>query len=491
VKPPVVLSELVFSALLFFLTLAVYLLLPIKDFYWDGVSFAIDIEKAAALLHPNHLLYNLVGYWLYQASLAVGLSVRALFVLQTVDSVFAAASVVLVYHILRKSCGQKTSAAFALLFAFSATWWKFAVDADAYIISVFFLLLSYSFLTAKQPRPLLIAVTHATAMLFHELAVFFFPVAVYTLYRTRTDDRLSPSDMQSRPRAAMQYATAAFVLTIGVYAVAYRSNHRAGLPANFLSWMTAHSPGSQWSFRLPHDLGVTLLGNAQLLLGGKLSGLNSGWIARLGAALLLAVLLLAFKHVRATWTHPEASQTPLWIWVATYSLFLFFFEPQNTFYRLFYLPAVIFLIGSRLRGTVGLAVAAVFVWNFTFLIYPRSKPESNEALTFALRERPSWPAGSGIVYHVFHPDLWTIAYFNWQASWIGLSSANIPKLESYRTDFERDGRSLWLEQTAVDLLASLPEGQRWLTSHVRIADAIRYQSKKRAFAFYRVSAQAR
>jgi hypothetical protein len=517
-----VLSERVFSALLFFLTLAVYLLLPIKDFYWDGISFAIDIEKAAALLHPNHLIYNLVGYWLYQALRTSGHTARALYVLQTMDSVFAAASVVLVYHIQRKSAERENSAVLALLFAFSATWWKFAADADAYIASVFFLLVAYSLLLAEQPRPLSIAVAHAIAMLFHQLAVFFFPVAVYSLYRKQglrlefphsaqvrsgTDDRSLSSVVKPRQttqgdglsrlgfsprkqglRAAMQYAILAFLLTAGVYGLAYRSGHRAGSPASFLDWITAHSPGSQWSFRVAPNLGATLLGNAQLLLGGKLAGLDSGWIAKAGAALLVAALLLSLKHVRAAWTRPAVSRAPLWIWIAAYSLFLFFFEPRNTFYRLFYLPALIFLLGSRLRGAVGLAVASVFLWNFTFLIYPRSKPESNETLAFALRERPGWPAGSGIVYHVFHPDLWTIAYFNWQASWIGLSSADIPKLESYRSDFERDGRSLWLEQTAVDLLDTLPEGQQWLTSHVRTADAIRYQSKKRSFAFYRVSA---
>jgi hypothetical protein len=457
--------------------LAVYLLFPIKDFYWDGVSFAIDIEKAATLLHPNHLIYNLVGYWFFRALQESGFPVRALFVLQTLDSVFAAASVVLVYRILRQSAAPRdNSAALALLFAFSATWWKFAVDADAYIASVFFLLVAYSLLIARQPRPPLIALAHAVAMLFHELAVFFFPVAAYSLYR------------KQGLRAAAQYAIPAFLLTSGVYGLAYRSGHRSGPSIGFLSWIAAHSPGSQWSFRLAHDLGATVLGNAQLLLGGKLEALHSGWIAETGAALLVVSLLLCLKYVRPGWTRSAVSRAPLWIWIAAYSFFLLFFEPRNTFYRLFYLPALIFLLGSSLRGAIGVAVAAVFLWNFTFLIYPRSRPESNETLAFALRERRSWPAGSGIVYHVFHPDLWTIAYFNWQASWIDLASPDIAKLESYRSDFERDGGSLWLEQTAVDLLASRPEGQQWLRSHVRIAGAIRYQSSKRSFAFYRVSA---
>jgi hypothetical protein len=493
VKPRFVLFDRFGSTVLFFLTLAIYLLSPTKDFYWDGVSFAIDIEKAAAfptpLLHPNHLIYNHVGYWLYGAVRALSASARALFVLQTLDSLFAAAAAALVYRILRQSAApdnntRASEVALALLFAFSATWWKFAADADAYIASVFFLLCSYALLTAKQPRPLSIAVAHAIAMLFHQLAVFFFPAALYGLYRRRG------------ARAAMQYAIPAFLLTIGVYGIAYRAGLRSGPPVSFLGWITAHSPGSQWSFDVPRDLGLTLLGNVRLLLGGRLAEWNSGWIEKAGATLLVIALLLSFKRVRPHWIRPATSgaatsEAPLWIWIASYSIFLFFFEPQNTFYRLFYFPAVIFLLGSRLRGAFGLAIAVVFLWNFTFLIYPRSRPESNETLAFALRESRNWPAGSGIVYSIFHPDLWTIAYFNWQASWIGLASPDIPKLETYRSDFEREGRSLWLEQTAVDLLASQPEGKHWLAAHVRDTDAVRYRSPKRSFAFYRVSAGVR
>ena len=112
--------------------------------------------------------------------------------------------------------------------------------------------------------------------------------------------------------------------------------------------------------------------------------------------------------------------------------------------------------------------------------------ESNEALAFALHERTKWPGGSGIAYHIFHPDLWTIAYFNWQVSWIDFATPDIQRLEFLRSDFEKNGRPLWLEQTTVDLLQSREDGKVWLASHVDSAAAIRYRSAKHAFAFYRV-----
>src|SRR3954452_6194716 len=79
-----------FATALFILGL--YLLLPTRNFYWDGISFAQTIENAAhwrLLLHANHLLYNIVGSVAYHA---FGGRIRALYVLQAVNSGFAAAA---------------------------------------------------------------------------------------------------------------------------------------------------------------------------------------------------------------------------------------------------------------------------------------------------------------------------------------------------------------------------------------------------------------
>src|SRR5271170_6902077 len=86
------------------LPLLIYLALPSRNFYWDGVAFAINIEKQlplADLLHPSHLLYAVAGRWLYRALNFAGIHTRALFALQAANSILAAASVLLVYKILR------------------------------------------------------------------------------------------------------------------------------------------------------------------------------------------------------------------------------------------------------------------------------------------------------------------------------------------------------------------------------------------------------
>lgn len=52
---------------------AMYAATLTSDYYWDGITFALQIEKvakaergAALLFHQNHLIYNGFGYVLYR-----------------------------------------------------------------------------------------------------------------------------------------------------------------------------------------------------------------------------------------------------------------------------------------------------------------------------------------------------------------------------------------------------------------------------------------
>jgi hypothetical protein len=156
------------------LPLAVYLLLPTRNYYWDGVAFAINVEKQLPLrdtLHPNHLLYTAAYVWLYHAALLIGLQTRALFLMQSVNSLLAGASVALVYRALRRRAIRMEARSRARSsFAFAATWWKFSTDADAYIpVDLSSVVRERS--AGNQAQRVLAAATHAAAMLFHELAI--------------------------------------------------------------------------------------------------------------------------------------------------------------------------------------------------------------------------------------------------------------------------------------------------------------------------------
>src|SRR5690349_936410 len=174
--------------LLVIATAAIYLSFPTRVYYWDGIVSAQMIEGATrlspSLVHPNHLIYNFAGYLFYKLLRAFGADVRALIALQILNSLLSALCARVLFSILMATLRSfYFSVCLTVMFAFSATWWKFSTDADAYIPSVLFLLISfYLVLPHRKARPLLLGVTFFISMAFHQLAIFMWPVLALGVY---------------------------------------------------------------------------------------------------------------------------------------------------------------------------------------------------------------------------------------------------------------------------------------------------------------------
>ncbi len=462
------------------LPLAVYLLLPTRNYYWDGVAFAINVEKQLPLrdtLHPNHLIYTAAWVWLYHAALLIGLKTRALFLMQFVNSLLAGAGVALLYRALRRRAVRPNGAiAGALAFAFAATWWKFSTDADAYIPSLFLLLCANDLLETRR-SVVLAGLTHAAAMLFHELAFLYLPIALWRL---------------KEPKKAVSYGACSLGPSAVAYALAYRTVSGQFSAAGLAGWVMAHSPDASFSWQPARDLGLTLAGTLRLFFGGRLDQVKLEPVTIIGAAALVACALgLAVGWRRGGPFRFRVPPKDLLLWVALYAAFLFVWMPQNTFYRLFYAaPLVLAVCCAVERPRVGRFLpwticGVLFLWNLTFAIYPQSRVENNPPLRFALAQHANWPPGTPIAFHTFHPDLWTISYFNHQAAWIGLDKMDLGRLDRSLTDARQRGQPLWLEATAYDFLSTDPDGRRWLASHPA-PSLLDFRDRKHEFRFYRV-----
>ena len=462
------------------LPLALYLLVPTRNYYWDGLTFAINIEKRLPLrelLSPSHLIYPVAGLWLYKAALLVGLKTRALFLLQTANALMAGACVPLVERALRRrGASTGTAVAGALIFAFAATWWRFATDANAYVPAILLVLCANDLLETRR-SVWRAGLAHAAAMLFHQLAILYFVVALFHLKPARAS---VPSGHRKGASALLIYAACALGPLAAVFLLAYRTVSGGldltGLPA----WLATHSPDAAFSFAPAGDLALTLRGTLRLFFGGKVA---SPW-ALVG---VLAGVAAVWR-----WSRPEASEPsrhnrlPDLVWLGVYVAFLFFWMPQNTFYRLFYLAPLVFLAAGRANGRVTrLLCAGLFLWNAVFLIYPQSRIENNVPLRFALAQHDLWPSGTPIAFHQFHPDLWTISYFNPQDSWVGLPAMDVAVLERSRADAGQRGQPLWLEATAYDLAIGDEAGRRWLASHP-VTRTVRFKDPRHEFRFYEV-----
>ena len=489
--------------------LLLYLPLLTKNYYWDGIFFARMIEDAkgldVSLLHPNHLVYNVVGYLFYKLAQSAGLRVRAVEVLQILNCFFGAASAYVIFRILQ-DCFKSVylSVTLTLLFALSATWWKFATDADSYVPSVFFLLVSFYFVLPhrRRSRPFLVAGAHAASMLFHQLAIFFFPVALLGIF-------LQTSSQSTRRRLThlLKYALAAFLFTFPIFCYSFYLITGGFEFAPFVRWLTTFSPEHGFTFTFWDDLTYTLRGHSRLIVGGRLSFLRDlgGPFMYAMTVLLLVVaavffykLFRHFKELRtarrvapADASRLRALQLLCGVWIVTYVLFLFFFIPQNTFYRLFYLPALVVLAGTFLvpyeaapshahRYRLALFVAMLAIANLTFTAYPYAQVRATPPLALALGLNKSWPKNTVVYFAEWNSDNELIRYFNPQTVWRETSPEALE-----RDVLANGGGPAWMDTTLIDLYQD-PEGGRWLDAHTTRRPEYELVNDKYKLRFYEI-----
>ena len=441
------------------LALFIYVGLPTKNYYWDGIGFAQTIENArqwSTLLHPNHLVYELIGYIAYRF---LGASVRALYILQTMNAVFAAATVYLIFGIVGAITRSESAALLLSAFlAFSGTWWRFATDADAYVLSVFFLTGCALLLVSRQrSRPIVVAVLHAFAMLVHQLAVFFFPAALIALWRSRPEDR-----PQERTARILQYTVVAGTLTIAAYLAAFFAQNGSLHAHAFWIWTTSHAEDAAFSFHVVRNAALTTQNWIQLFLVGRPALVDYSEAKTLALLALFASSLVTFvvSIARQGLPHGIVVRHPALFsfalaWLAAYIVFLFFWLPHNTFYKLFALPAIVLLIascGASERNPVGRGpaislVAAMALSNLTFAILPYSRVATNPALDFATQLNSVLRHGAVVYYWNFNTDDWFVRYFNPQTIWRRTDTPSAIDADL------RAGQVVWLDTTAVEHFA--------------------------------------
>lgn len=478
--------------------LLVYLSFPTRNYYWDGIDFAHVIENSGGLsttlIHPHHLLYNVFGYFVYHLFDSFGWHVRAVHALQIANAFLSASCSLLLYRFLRRTFRSvHLSLVLTLLFSFSATWWKYSTDADSYIASVLFILVCLNLmLGARRPRPAAVALVHAAAMFMHQLAVIFYPAIVLGMFLNN-----SGLSLRRRVLLILKYSAAASSLTLAAnYYCFHLQTGAYGVP-DFANWLTAYLHGSNgYSFSFDGRGGIllTLGGQVKLFFGGRLNwleGLTSPAIIFLMVLLAAIILLLVLRFasgfkalvsdVRSAAPLESRLRPPAAVcslWACAYVIFLFLWYPYFTPYRMFYLPALIVLLGivlvrygllstpPRMRYAT-LFVAAVALGNFLFLIYPLSHVEKNPPLALALEMNKTWAGGTVIYYAKTNADNELFEYFNPLTSWRKLETAGAGTLESDLWELYRQGSAAWVDASALEQIRSSPDGPRWLSEHTR------------------------
>ena len=460
-------------AALFAAILTLYLAFPTRDLYWDGAGFAMAVDHPNwfPMIEANHPIYIGFGWAVHFLALSVFPALRGITLLQALNSVFGALSVVMVYWLAAELLADIFDAVLlAGMFAFSATWWKFATDSNAYIPSVLLLLVAaWLLLPGRRARPVLVALVHTCAMLFHQLAVMFFVAAAVGIYMQSRGHR------RTAARNVAVYLLAAFVFSSAAYYTCFHIATGHSDIAGYLRWITWHTPDASSSFAVARNAWFTVRGTARLAVGGRFGAFHSGPVA------VTAVLALLGLGAALVLQNPGRSPEPaeakdarafLWTWVAVYIVFLFFWLPQNTFYRLFYLPPLVLPAGTALRKWGGrralfAAAALLGVWNYLFYIHPNSLTENNALARAAVTMRSLWMPGTWVYEASLTPDNWVVFCFNPQVSFRNVDPAILTETTNDLKGFQEAGREAWIDQSGIDLLTADRAGNEWLKEHTR------------------------
>ena len=470
------------SSILLVLPALLYLATRTADYYWDGITFALQIEKVATshqhtpvLFHQNHLLYSGFSYLLYTAMQTVGISIRALTVLQLVNCFVSAVALVIFFRLVLRLTGNRYAAIVSsAALAFSAIWWKLSTDANAYMLSVLFLLLCLSHLFSRKPKWYLAGLSLAAAMLFHELAALFYPAALVAV--------LYSSDIERKRRFAAAMSLLAWGLVIAVYYVCAALIKGITEPFGVIKWAVSNQSGVSPSGNpLPGILHLPRA-NVDLIVGHSLSIFlrHGGWVEWLFvlAALVTAILfivtvrrrarLLPFikdllRRDRETGESWRRLAPVLMVWIGVYLLFLIFWEPWQLYYRVFYAPALALAVGltlgqyrqpahSRNAGAAALAVVTLAFFNLAFFIVPHMRTDANLRIVTARKATQIWNPQTVIYFSDRNEADTAFEYFNNLSEWRRLTPASRRNLDDEIQHTFRQGGSVWLNKGAAELV---------------------------------------
>jgi len=464
-----------------------YLATLTADYYWDGITFALQIEKVAKaergaelLFHQNHLIYNVFGYVLYRITQALGFSIRALQVLQIANAIAAAITVGVFYRVAFRVTRNRAAAILsAAALASSAVWWKLATDADAYIISILLILVCAGALMARKPSWIRAGLALAGAMLFHQLAALFYPAALAAI--------LTNPHMQKKGRFALGLSAAAWVPTLCAYYICASLLHDISDPLGVIRWAISNPSGVSPSLNPLRGIALLPRGHFDLIVGNDFAIYRSqaGWIEHLftliAVSAAIGFIIKAVREprrsdflkglyqfgcdIRAQW---RLSGSMLTIWVGAYVAFLLFWEPWQTLYRAFYLPALALgfalilwnlrqVMGASFTNTATLAVATLVFFNLSFFVFPHMRASTNPRIAAARQANQVWNETT-VIYYVDRNEADTaFEYFNDKTDWRRLTPTTRANIDAeIRLAFDQ-GKQVWLNKGVVDAL-----GSEWL-----------------------------
>jgi len=381
---------------------AIYLVFRSAYYFPDGMRWELAIAEfgAPAVWHQHHLSYNPLALAFQAALRLFGYGGRLLGAMQILDALVGGVGFVLCYMVLRKAGAPRPmSLAGSFALAFSYGYWAYSCNAECVIVSTVAAMATFlSAQWASEARDFrrwaLCAAVAGAAVLTHITngLLFLFLIAAYFI--SRPDKYL-----RRLPALVLTYLSPGVVayVVVGFGVLGYRG------PGELWRWAFG-TPGRThyyMTYRLV-NVALDLYALARNVFGLRwikdvLAG-DWAWQSYAVAALIIlgaAALLAAFVGAVSRFSARGASRRQAWLALAfflPYAVFFTFRDAGGTdrwtpqaFAVIFFLYASAGAAATKRLGRVVLYALPVllFAGNFWGSIYPESKAEYNEHLSFA------------------------------------------------------------------------------------------------------------
>ena len=168
------------SKLIFIIILLFYVTFPTNNSSLDSFAYAAYIKYNHYLFTPHHLFSNVLIYTPYYFIKLAGINLDILHFSKIINSIFQILNLIIFYKILSYQKIQKKEKLLCILIlAFSFSLWRYGTENEAYIVPIFFSLLS-SFYFLKSFKQVKInsfiffsSFFGVIACLFHQIHFFW------------------------------------------------------------------------------------------------------------------------------------------------------------------------------------------------------------------------------------------------------------------------------------------------------------------------------
>ncbi|MBI2385865.1 MAG: hypothetical protein HYV14_07615 [Elusimicrobia bacterium] len=384
------------TAAVFFAVLFLNLSIRSLFYNFDGVACAIAVELSdfKHLVHGNHLAYGVVGWCFDRLWRFLGYQGQSVLVLQVLDSVLGAAGAAVFSSLLRRmGRGERESVLAAAALAVCHAWWFWSLEAQVYMLGSLFAVLAAREALSDHPRPGLVGVWHAGAILGHVGHVMALPALLFVLARKKG------------PREAFPYLSSLFVavavpyICAGLFAVKPQNMNELRL---WLLGSAALTTDRSFLWHsIPLSAAIPSWLGMSLRIFTEFVGLQ---VFAWSAGVVLAVLPVLAAARGAVDRSREAL---FWLlWLAGYAVLFIAWEPYTIVYRVSDLIALWALatlglkaLPARARlGALAAWTAAAFAFNLAYVVRPAADPANNPDLVEAEWTRTSAP-----------PEAWVLA----------------------------------------------------------------------------------